>query len=75
MLTNEFGAYTVNVSSMDTVKIEPSDDDVFVLLESNEEVCHVVDLSDTSFFSYKTKSSNPVWTLWILIKPLTIRRT
>ena len=60
LLTNEFGVYTVNEPSMAIVKIEPSDDDVIVLLYSNEEFCHVVDLSDTSFFSYRTKSSNPV---------------
>ena len=60
LLTNEYSASNVNVSSMATVKIQPSDDDVFVLLDSDEKVCHVVDLSDTSFFPYKTKSSNPV---------------
>ena len=60
LLTNESGASTVNVHSMATVKIEPSDDDVLVLLDSDEEVCPVVDLSDTSPFPYKTKPSNPI---------------
>ena len=59
LLTNKFGASTVNVSNMATLKIEPSDDDVLVL-DSNKEVCHVVDLSNTSYFPYKTKPSNPV---------------
>ena len=44
---------------MANVKIEPSDDDVFILFDSAEEVCHVVDFSDTSHFPYKTKLSNP----------------
>ena len=42
------------------VKIEPSDDDVLVLLDSGEEVCLVVNHFDTSLFSYKTKPSNTV---------------
>jgi hypothetical protein len=60
LFTNDSIASSVNVSSMVTVKIEPSGDDVFVLLDADEDVCHVVDLSDTSSFSYKTKTSNPV---------------
>ena len=44
---------------MANVKIEPSDDDVFILFDSAEEVCYVVDFSDTSHFPYKTKLSNP----------------
>jgi hypothetical protein len=60
LLTNEFGASIINVPSMTIVKIEPNDDDVFVLLDSDEEVYHVVDLSNTSHFPSKIKSSNPV---------------
>jgi hypothetical protein len=75
LLTNESGASTVNVLSMATVKIEPTNDDVLVLLDSDEEVCHVVDLSDTSFFPYKTKSSNPVLVSVDVDKPLTVRPT
>ena len=48
------------LSSMATVKIEPNDDDVLVLLDSDEEVCPVVDFFYTSHFPYKTKHSNPV---------------
>jgi hypothetical protein len=33
LLTNESDASTVNVPSMETFKIEPSDDDVLVLLD------------------------------------------
>ena len=32
LLTNEFGASTINVPSMGTIKIEPKEDDVIVLL-------------------------------------------
>ena len=45
---------------MTTIKIEPSGDDVLMLLDSDEDVYHVVDLSDTSPYPYKTKPSNPV---------------
>jgi hypothetical protein len=58
--TYESGASTVNMHSMAIVKIEPSDDNVLVLLDSDEEICLVVDLSDTSHFSYKIKPSSPV---------------
>ena len=47
LLTNEFGASTVNVPSMATGKIEYKEDDVLVLLDSNEHVCQVVDFFDT----------------------------
>ena len=60
LLTNKSGASTVNVPSMTTIKIEPSGDDVLMLLDSDEDVYHVVDLSDTSPYPYKTKPSNPV---------------
>jgi hypothetical protein len=61
LLTNEFDASTVNVPSMATVKIERSDDDVLVLLDSDENFCSVVDFFDTSHFLYKTKHHNPVF--------------
>ena len=60
MLTNESDASTVNVHSIATVKIEPNEDDVLVLLDSDEEVYLIVDLSDTSHFPHKTKPSNPI---------------
>ena len=46
---------------MATVKIEPSEDDVLVLLDLDEDVCPIVDLSDASHFPYKAKPSNPVF--------------
>jgi len=75
LLINEFGASIINVPNMTTVKIEPNDDDVYVLLDSDEKVCHVVDLSNTSHFPSRTKSSNPVLVSMDVDKPLTIRRT
>ena len=35
LLTNEYSASTINVPSMTTVKIEPSDNNIFVLLDSD----------------------------------------
>ena len=43
---------------MATVKIEPSYNDILIMLDSDEEICHVVDLLGTSSFSYKL--SNPI---------------
>jgi hypothetical protein len=59
-LTNEFGASTINIPSVVTLKIEPSDNSVFVLLDSDKIVCLVVDFSDTSRFPYRIKTSNPI---------------
>jgi hypothetical protein len=60
LLTNEFGASTVNVPSIASIKIQPNDVDVLVLLNLDKEVCHIVDLSDTSHFPYTTKPSNSI---------------
>ena len=56
----EYDTSTVNIPSIATIKIGPNDDGVIVLLDSDEDVCHGVNLSDTSYFPYKTKPSNPV---------------
>jgi hypothetical protein len=74
LLTNEYGASAVNVPTVPTVKIEPSDNNVLLLLDSDEDVSPVVDLSDTSPFPYKPRSPNRFWSLWMLIKPLIVRR-
>ena len=50
LLINEFGASNVNISSMTPVKIEPRGHDVLVLLDLDEDVCHIVELSDISSF-------------------------
>ena len=60
LLTNEYGASTINVPSVATVNIEPSDNVVLVLLVLDEDVCHIVNFFDTSQFLYNTKPSDPV---------------
>ena len=75
LLTTESSASTVNVPSMVTVKIEPSDDDILVLLDADEDVYHVVDLLDHHLFFIRLSPPIRFWTLWMFIKPLTICRT
>ena len=53
LLTNESDAFTINVFGMANVKIEPSNNDL-VLLDSDDDVCLVVDHFNTSYFPYKT---------------------
>lgn len=42
MLIIKSDTSTIEVSSMITIKIEPSDDNVLVLLNSNDNDCHIV---------------------------------
>ena len=60
LLTNEYDASTVHVHNIPSIKIEPNDVDVLVLLDSDEDVYPIVDLFDTSPFPYKIEPSNPV---------------
>lgn len=48
---------------MATVKLEPNDDDVFVMSNYEDDVCEVVDLSNTSPFPFKNIDSTPSQTL------------
>lgn len=57
MLINESGTSIVNVSSMAIVKIKPSDYDVLMPLDLDDDVCHVIDLYDTSRAHYRTTIS------------------
>ena len=75
MLTNESGGSIVNVLIVPTVKIEPSVNDVLVLLDSDENVYLVVDLSDTSHFRISLGLPIRFGSLWMLIIPLIVRRT
>jgi hypothetical protein len=59
ILTNESGTSTVQVPSIVTVKLEPTDDSVIVLSDSEDDICAAVDLSDTSPFSFRSKDSTP----------------
>ena len=56
VLTNEFGTSILYLPSVTTVKIEPNDDNVLVLLDSCDDVCHVVDFSDTSPFPCRIRT-------------------
>lgn len=47
-LTNESGTSMVCVPNIATVKLEPIDDIVLVLSNSNDDVCCAIDLEDTS---------------------------
>ena len=48
ILTNESRTSTVQVPSVVTVKLEPTDDSVIVLLDSEDDICVVVDLFDSN---------------------------
>ena len=74
LLTNESGGSIVNVLIVPTVKIEPSVNDVLVLLDSDENVYLVVDLSDTSPFRISLGLPIRFGSLWMLIIPLIVRR-
>jgi hypothetical protein len=59
ILTNESGTSTVQVPSMAPVKVEPLDDSVFVLSDSEDDICASVDLSNTSPFPFRSVHSTP----------------
>lgn len=75
LLINEYGASIINIHSVATVKIEQSDDDSFVLLDSDGDVYIVVDFFVIPHFSYKIKTSNSVLVFVDVDKFLTINRT
>jgi hypothetical protein len=58
-LTNESGTSTVQIPSIAPVKVEPLDDSVFVLSDSEDDICASVDLSNTSPFLFKGVHSTP----------------
>jgi hypothetical protein len=57
LLTNESGTYTVQIPSIAPVKVEPLDDSVFVLSDSEDNICASVDLSNTSSFPFRSVHS------------------
>jgi len=59
ILTNESGTSTVKIPTVATVKLEPNDDSVLVLSDSEDDICVVVDLSDISLSPFKIKNSTP----------------
>lgn len=48
------------LTSVAIIKIEPTDNSILMMLDSDDDVGHIVDLSTTSYFSNKTKNPNPV---------------
>ena len=48
ILTNKSSTSTIQIPHFAIVKLEPSDDDVFILLDCNDEVFLVIELSNTS---------------------------
>ena len=57
ILTNESGTSTVQISYVAPVKFEPTDDSVFVLSDSEDDLCASVDLSNTLSFPFKSLHS------------------
>lgn len=59
ILTNEFGTLTVQLPCFATVKLEPSDDNIFMLLDYNNKICLAIDLSNTSPFPFRSMTPTP----------------
>ena len=59
MLTTSLVHPLSKVPNVATIKIELNDDNVLMLLVSYDEVCHVVDISNSSHFSYSTRTFTP----------------
>ena len=62
ILTNESGTSTVQIPSTTHVKVEPIDDRVLLLSDSEDDICASVDLSNTSPFKgvHSTPSQLPI---------------
>lgn len=58
ILTNKYGMSTVEVSSVAIIKLEVSDDGVFLSSDYNDKVCLVIGLShkSPSFLKYNSHS-------------------
>jgi hypothetical protein len=57
ILTNESGTSTVQIPSIALVKVEPLDDSMFVLSDSEDDICASIDLSNTSQFPFRSVHS------------------
>jgi hypothetical protein len=57
ILTNESGTSTFQIPFIAHVKVEPLDDSVFVLSDSEDDICASVDLSNTSPFPFRSVHS------------------
>ena len=59
ILTNKSGTSTIQIPYVVTVKLETTDDSVFVLSDSKDDICASVDLSNTPLFLFKSVHSTP----------------
>ena len=59
ILTNKCGTSTVQIHYIAHIKVEPLDDSVFVLSDSEDDICASVELSNTSPFPFKSVHSTP----------------
>ena len=59
VLTNNSCTSTVQLPLVANVKVEPSDDTILLLSDSDGDVCPVVDLFDTSHFPFRTRTPTP----------------
>ena len=60
ILTNESGTSTVKISSAAIIKLESTDDNVFVLSYSKYDICAYIELLDTLLFSFRSVDSTPL---------------
>lgn len=56
-LTNESSISTIQIHGVATIKLEPNEDDVFVLFNSKDDVCKDVDLSNTKPLPFINENS------------------
>ena len=54
ILTNEFGTSIVQMPNVATIKTKPSDNNIFVLSSSDDDVCSTIDLFGT-YFLYEAR--------------------
>ena len=57
ILTNESGTSKVQIPYVATVKLESTDDNVFVLLDLEDDICASIDFSNTPSFPFKSVHS------------------
>ena len=60
ILTNESGTSTVKISSAATIKLESTDDNVFVLSYSKDDICAYIELLDTLLYPFRSVDSTPL---------------
>ena len=60
ILTNKSGTFTIQISSIAHVKLEPLYDSVFVPSDSEDDICAHVDFLDTLSFPFRNVNSTPL---------------